>query len=192
MAGVILAGGQSRRFGSNKALAQLNGRPLIEISAEVMAAIFPERLLITNDPAAYEFLGWPMAGDIFTDAGPLAGIHAALSQVAAEEIMVVACDMPFIKGNLIRLICQPANKGIVIPRLDQGLLEPLMARYHKKILPPLTAALDAGERRLHTFIKGQNPTYIEARELRTVDPSLASFRNINHRHDLRAHHADQP
>jgi len=68
--GVILAGGQSRRFGANKALALLAGRRLIEHPAGVLSGLFAQRLLVTNTPEQYDFLGWPMIADRFPGAGP--------------------------------------------------------------------------------------------------------------------------
>lgn len=182
-AGVILAGGKSSRFGSNKALASLAGRPMIQHIADIMARHFSELRIITNEPASYSFLAWPMSADIFQGIGPLAGIHAALTTCAAEEIFLVGCDMPFLQPALIQYLCSGPNATIVAPCTGQG-IEPLFARYHKNILPALEEALNQGQRRPQRFIGQQRPRLLSEEELRRYDPELNSFQNINHRHDL--------
>ena len=183
--GVILAGGNSSRFGSNKALAVIDGQPMIHRIADTMAAIFARQLLSTNEPSLYTFLDWPTVGDHYRECGPLAGIHAALHASPLPEIFLVGCDMPFISPALIRAICAPENRGIVVPRTARG-MEPLFGRYHKNILPALEEALAQGERRLHSFIMARQPSLISEDELRQADPQLVSFKNINHQHELPA------
>ena len=185
IAGVILAGGKSSRFGSNKALATISGRPMVAIIAQVMAELFGELRLITNEPDSYSFLNWPMSQDIVRDAGPLAGIQAALTACQASEIFLVGCDMPFIRPDLIYSLCQGDNDAIVVPRLRQG-MEPLFARYHRNVLSALTASLAQGERKLHHFIRQQQPRFVEEEALRAIDPQLSSFKNINHLVDMPA------
>jgi FdhD protein len=94
--GVVLAGGQSSRFGSNKALALWQGKFLIEYARDTLTAVFDDCLLITNTPEQYEFLNMPMIKDRYQDMGPLAGIHAALHHTGNPWIFIVACDMPAI------------------------------------------------------------------------------------------------
>jgi hypothetical protein len=87
--GVILAGGRSSRFGSNKALAMVDGKPLIRHVADLMSSLFAECLLVTNTPVEYRFLSLPMTSDHYRDSGPLAGIHAALLQINTDRAFVV-------------------------------------------------------------------------------------------------------
>ncbi|MDH3360081.1 MAG: NTP transferase domain-containing protein, partial [Desulfobulbaceae bacterium] len=66
--GVILAGGASSRFGSNKALAVHDGQPLISYAAAILERLFPQQLLVANTPEVYDFLGWPSVCDNFKGA----------------------------------------------------------------------------------------------------------------------------
>ena len=84
--GVILAGGASSRFGSNKALALLRGRPIISHVAAVLEKTFHSHLLVTNSPETYQFLGWQMTTDIHPGQGPLAGIHSALQAIRSAGL----------------------------------------------------------------------------------------------------------
>ena len=142
IAGVILAGGRSTRFGSNKALAIVNGKPLIHNVADLMSGLFQECLLVTNTPEEYDFLSLPMTSDRHKGSGPLAGIHAALQEVSETRAFVVACDMPNLSPELIQYLCSinEQDYDAIIPMLKKG-LEPLFGIYHKKALPVIEAHL---------------------------------------------------
>ncbi len=184
IAGVILAGGKSSRFGSNKALAVVQGKPMISHAIETLEALFTEHLLVTNSPEEYVFTGWHTTLDIYPGAGPLAGIHAALTRVKSDRIFVVGCDMPFLNSKLIRFICkQYPNADVVIPETENG-MEPLHALYHKECLVPIAVDLQAGQRRLQHFLAKIKTAMIPWQEIADLDPDQMSFRNINYQHDL--------
>ncbi len=186
IAGIILAGGQSRRFGSNKALALYQGRPLIAHAAAVLAKLFPELLLVTNTPETYEFIGWPMTGDRIQGAGPLAGIHAALSTIKAERAFILACDMPLVnKAAIARLCAIEGDWDVILPCPASG-REPLHAIYHRRLGPKIETALAAGTRKLGEFLAGVRVREVGEAELLAATPDLESFRNINYQHDLAA------
>ena len=182
--GIILAGGRSLRFGANKALAELAGQPLITHPAGVLATLFAHRLLITNTPDQYAFLGWPMAGDRFPGGGPLAGIHAALCTAEDERIFVTACDMPGLCPETIRLLCSiPGSWDAVVPWLDDG-PEPLCAVYAKSALPVVVAALQQGIFQVRAVLAKLRTRMVPTRELPPAGGSPARFVNINTRADL--------
>ena len=188
VAGVILAGGRSSRFGSNKALADLNGAPLISRVAHVLEGLFTERLLVTNSPGLYSFLGWASTADRFADAGPLAGIHAALSTIKAPWAFVVGCDMPNLDHRLIRHLCSLADRHqAVIPRHHQG-QEPLHALYHRSALPQLEAALQRKHRRIGQLLQQLAVRWVEEPEILAICPDLSVFKNVNHTTDLATCH----
>ena len=98
----IIAGGQSRRMGRDKAFVDLGGKPLIEHVIERSADLGQaETILITNKPAQYAHLGLPMFRDILPDKGSLGGIYTAL--VRTRVVLMcwsLACDMPFVNSRL--------------------------------------------------------------------------------------------
>jgi len=184
IAGVILAGGASSRFGSNKALADCQGEPLISRVASVLEPLFSERLLVTNTPENYRFLDWPMVGDSYREAGPLAGLHAALAAIKAERAMVVACDMPNLNAAIIRFLCAQGKKwDVVLPRLANG-REPLHAVYHKRCLPLIARHLGQGQRKLWRLFADLKVREVAEGEILTVVPDLSTFHNVNHPEDL--------
>jgi molybdopterin-guanine dinucleotide biosynthesis protein A len=184
VAGVVLAGGKSSRFGSNKALALHRGDALIQTITRRLAGLFPETLLITNTPEAYAFLGWPMAGDHYLDCGPLAGIHAALRAVSQPRIFVCGCDMPLVNPELIRFLCAlPGEHEIVLPWLPEG-PEPLYAVYSKKALPLIEEHLAHKQCKIGMLYDKLRIRKVTAEEILQVLPDLTTFQNINYQHDL--------
>ncbi|OKY77057.1 MAG: hypothetical protein BM485_00660 [Desulfobulbaceae bacterium DB1] len=183
--GVILAGGASSRFGSNKALAMLDGRPIIVHAADVLSQIFTHLLLVTNTPETYRFLGWPMAGDIHPGQGPLAGIHAALQTIQTEQAFVVACDMPRINAGLITSLCNmPGDWDVALPWLQTG-PEPLFAVYRKSCLPVIEKQLAAGQGKIRLALQQLNLLKISETEILPLTCDLLTFHNINRTDDLK-------
>ena len=80
----IIAGGQSRRMGRDKAFVELGGKPLIEHVIQRSADLGQaETIIITNKPAQYAHLGLPMYRDVLPDKGSLGGIYTALVKAKA-------------------------------------------------------------------------------------------------------------
>jgi len=100
LTGVILAGGKSSRMKVNKCLISLNGKRLIDILVSKIRDIFEEIYIVTNFPDLYFYTGIPLLGDIYPFKGPMAGIHVALTN-AKYDIFAFACDMPFVKEEVI-------------------------------------------------------------------------------------------
>ena len=135
---VILAGGQSRRFGSNKALARLGESGLvIERIASVLKEVFEDILVLTKDRASLEFLERPwlyVLNDRFEDFHPLNGLASALAYAKTEKIFVCGCDMPFLNPALINFICSKSETADATVPLWQGEIQPLCGVYSKRCL----------------------------------------------------------
>jgi molybdopterin-guanine dinucleotide biosynthesis protein A len=183
--GVILAGGRSSRFGSNKALALVGGKPLIQRIADLMSSLFPACLLVTNTPADYEFLSLPMTHDRYQGCGPLAGIHAALLQISTPRAFVVACDMPNLSPELIRYLCTIDEQvyGAIIPWLEKG-QEPLFGVYHKRSLAVINSCLQENDCQMIRALEGLQVRWVREPEILAITGDLACFKNINRPTDL--------
>jgi len=182
--GVLLAGGKSSRFGTNKALTIHANKKLIEYPAVILSELFRNRLLITNTPEDYTFLGWQITGDIYPDAGPLAGIHAALKSADFPYIFVAGCDMPFLNKKLITFLCTLIDGyDVVIPRTTNG-LEPLHGVYRRDIITVIERNLARGKRKISKVFSELKVREVNELELLTVVSDLSSFRNINTPEDM--------
>lgn len=193
-AGIILAGGQSRRMGADKAFVEFEGRALIERVLAALQPVCEEIVIVANAPEPYARFGRRVLPDTLPDFGPLAGLHAGLNAIGVELGVVVAVDMPFLNATLLRaLIAAARGWDAVIPALGADVsadavrsrrakdldLHPLHAVYRRTCLPLIQAAMDRGDRRLNAFLPDARVRYFDADEIRTFDPELRSLVNIN-------------
>ncbi len=177
--GVILAGGESRRMGSNKSLLPLAGARFIDHVYRRMAELFNEVIIVTNTPDLYKEIPCRKVPDIYYAQGALAGVHSGLAHARCEKIFVVACDMPFISAKVVKEICNHADQGdLVVPYSSNG-HEPLHALYCKSCLPAMEEVLDAGLKRIIAFFDKVHQVELPAATIRQHDPEEKSFQNIN-------------
>ncbi|MBC7242935.1 MAG: molybdenum cofactor guanylyltransferase [Anaerolineae bacterium] len=182
----VLAGGQSRRMGADKAFLELGGRPLIQWTLGALAGIGQELIIIANDLQRYAGLGARVEPDIIPGYGALGGIYTALARAGGARVLVVACDMPFLSRPLLRyLIGLSSQFDAVVPRLPDG-VEPLHAVYSRACLEPIRRALARGDRRIISFFDDICVRYVEPEEIAVFDPQFRSFMNINTSQDLQA------
>jgi len=186
LTGVILAGGLNSRFGGrNKALVPVGGRPILDHILDAFQGLFSQILLVTNDPPAY--LPWDLAivTDIFTKRSALTGLHAGLFYADTEAIFVTACDTPFIRPELIRLVTAAMDPGkdVVVPSTAAG-LQPLFAAYSRRCLKPVERLLATDDLKIHHLFDKVRVNYLPEDQLRQADPELVSFTNINRPEEL--------
>lgn len=135
LTGIVLAGGRSRRFGSDKALAKLADKTVVEIAVELLRPFVQEMLLSANDPAAFSFLGIPVIPDLHAYAGPSAGLEATLKASKTDWNLVIACDMPQMAPKALHYLSslqQPEADAVLFsiegrPQFFPGL-------YHQKLI----------------------------------------------------------
>jgi molybdopterin-guanine dinucleotide biosynthesis protein A len=178
--GVIQAGGKSMRMGGQpKALLELGGRRIVERVLAALAPAVDDVLVVTNTPELYAFLGLPMVGDVYPDHGSLGGIYSGLKAARGQSAFTVACDMPFLHPDVVKLVVARADQGdVVVPRVgDQH--ETMHAAYAKACLPHIEERLRAGQLRIVEFFPRVRVVEIaEADVARFRDPAIA-FMNVN-------------
>jgi molybdopterin-guanine dinucleotide biosynthesis protein A len=178
--GVIQAGGKSTRMGGRaKALLDLGGRRIIERVVDAVAPVLGDPLIVTNTPELYAFLGLPMVGDLHPDHGSLGGIYSGLVAAAGDAAFTVACDMPFLHRDLVRLVVERASLGdVVIPRVGEQ-LETMHACYAKPCLPAIEERLAAGRFRIVGFFPHVRVVEIAEAEVRAHRDPAVAFMNVN-------------
>jgi molybdopterin-guanine dinucleotide biosynthesis protein A len=177
--GIVLAGGLSTRYGTDKALVEIHGVPLIEWVAGAMAAIFRQVILITNTPKRYRFLNLPMHEDLLKGIGPLGGIYTGLKLMEGRAGFVAACDMPFLNADLVRhMVGIRGDFDAVVPKMDWK-IEALHALYSRSCLPAIEGLIDARQYQIFKFFSHIDVRYINEDEIRVYDPDLRSFYNVN-------------
>lgn len=186
LSAVLLAGGESRRMGRDKATQIFRGQPLWQRQLETLQCVKPEKVFVSakRDPV------WrPVHVDFVADAnpsrGPLSGIAAVLSHTASDHLLVLAIDMPFITGEYLdRLIKQICPGRGVVPMIEDR-AEPLAAIYPRGCANEMQAALCGMDFSLQAIIRN----LIVSDKLLPVSVSAsetALFRNLNKPSDLEA------
>lgn len=179
VSGVILAGGASRRMGRDKAFLEFDGRPLIARIAEQVRRVSDEVIIVANDTARYAPFADRCVPDVYPGVGTLGGIHAGLRQARHEWSFVVACDMPFLKPELLhRFALAAGGCDLVVLRHNDG-LEPLHALYRRTCLPVIEATILSGERCAFAYYDQLRVRFLSPADLADLDPHLDSFRNLN-------------
>lgn len=181
--GVILAGGQSSRYGGRpKGLERVHGERVIDRVAKALGPVTDSLLLIANDPSATAWIpGVRVASDVRPGIGSLGGIHAALVH-AGTAVLVVAWDMPFVpEGLLAELRALGEHADVVAPESGSSRrgLEPLCAYYSLACIAPIERALDVDDRRVIGFFDQVRVTRLVAEEVRRYGDPDRLFMNVN-------------
>jgi len=178
--GVIQAGGKSMRMGGRpKALLEVGGRPIIE---RVIAAVAPsvsDLLIVTNTPELYAHLRLRMIPDVYPDHGSLGGIFSGLEAATGAAAFTVACDMPFVHPDVVRLIVERAGEAdVVLPRVGEQ-LETLHAAYAKTCLPHIESRLRGGRFKIVGFFDAVRVTEVAELEVAPFGDPEILFMNVN-------------
>ncbi|PYM91779.1 MAG: molybdenum cofactor guanylyltransferase [Candidatus Rokuibacteriota bacterium] len=178
--GVIQAGGKSMRMGGRpKALIELGGRRIIERVRDVLLPLVHDALIVTNTPDLYEFLGLPMVADVYPDHGSLGGIYSGLKAAPGDTAFTVACDMPFLHPDVVRLVVARAGEAdVVVPRVGAQ-HETMHAAYAKACLPHIEERLIAGQLRITGFFERVRVVEIPESEVASLSDPAVTFMNVN-------------
>ncbi|WP_347549604.1 molybdenum cofactor guanylyltransferase [Pseudalkalibacillus hwajinpoensis] len=161
VAGILLAGGESRRFGSPKAFATYKGEPFYRIILNQLDSIVDRSVIVSKQELIGKFQqvsSYPV--NVITDnesycgMGPLAGIYSAMKSLDADYYITVACDMPLVTSDIFAFLVDKAKRhdASVVPVVD-GRVQPLCAIYHASCKPTIEANLKAGRKRMSDFLK---------------------------------------
>lgn len=175
----ILAGGQSRRMGRDKAFLPVGGYPVVERVIERVVPLSDDVMLITNTPDKYHHFGHRVVGDAFPGTGALGGIYTAIYAAQYSYCLVVACDMPFLNTSLLRYLCGLATGFDVVIPLFKGFPETMHAVYGRNCLEPIKQQLLNEHLKIIGFFDEVRVRYVEHRDLFRFDPKLRSFLNMN-------------
>jgi molybdopterin-guanine dinucleotide biosynthesis protein len=187
--GAVLAGGESRRYGSPKALAPVAGQRIIDRVVGTLRRVAPDLVLLANEPDLFADLGLPTRPDVRPGLGALGGIHTGLlwaAEAGRPGILAVACDMPFPCEPLLRRLAELAFAGdpdapdLVIPESGgrRG-VEPLFAAYGVGCLPAIEDRLEQGDRRMVGFHQDVRVQRIPRSEVDALCDAARAFLNVN-------------
>jgi len=159
---ILMAGGQSRRMGSDKRFLEIQGESLLRRSLGILEEHFKRIIISANDPANLKSLGYPVIRDEWPDKGPIAGLASSLAAMQTDWAFVVAVDIPDINIDMIEEMAA-LRQGVVavVPRGENQQLEPLFAFYHRSIGLKARRAIQSGELALHRFVRELPVAYLD-------------------------------
>lgn len=182
-AAVVLAGGKSSRMGTNKALLKINKEMMLEGVIKVLAGTFPEIIISANDNT-YSGLKVKTVFDIFSDCGPLAGIHAGLMASSRKVNFFVACDMPFVDNRLaVYMVRLASGFDVVVPKIG-AYHQPLFAVYSTNCIKAIERQLKSGRCKVDSFYNQVCTRFVGPEELQKFGDPETMFFNVNTPVDL--------
>ena len=188
VAGFILAGGESRRMGTEKSRLVLNGQSFVERIARELSGVISSIKVVGDKVSPAELklhLNLPVdiqtVPDIYPQWGALGGVHAALSACSESWALVVACDFPFVTGELFANLANLRQDfEAVAPIQEDGIPQPLCSLY--RVEPCLRLAeqlIKSGERKPITLLQSVRTRWVLFNELSHLQGADCFFDNIN-------------
>lgn len=186
--GAVLAGGRSRRYGSDKAFAELDGVRLIERAARALRPAAHRIVVIANDVGSHAAGDLPVRPDLVPGIGPLGGLHTAVTWAAEEDlagVVVVATDMPFVPASLVVDLAARLEPGVAVVPASHGPrgFEPLCAAYAVECLPAIRAAVERGDRAVISFFTAVEVRVVALAEVSAHGEPETMFFNVNRPED---------
>ena len=191
---VILAGGFSRRFGSDKGLVTLLGKPLVLHVIDQVSNLVDEVLLVISSEIQKRNFDnilenrAKLVMDKDKSQSPLVGTITGFETAKGEYSLLLACDTPLVSRKVIQFLLDlGTNRSAAIPRWPNGYIEPLQAVYHtKSALTAAKTALAQGNRNMQSMIDNlKEVCYVSTMVLEQLEPNLSTFFNINTPQDLK-------
>jgi molybdopterin-guanine dinucleotide biosynthesis protein A len=186
---VILAGGEGRRLGREKAWVELGGKSLLQhaisnlefLNSEIVIVKAPEGEL----PQVVAGVNLKVVQDSVGGKGPLAGILSGLMNSRYRYNLIAACDMPLLNKDLVKyMISSVKGYDVVVPRLGKH-LEPLQAVYSQDCIPEIEELLAQDKLKVDGLFSGVRTRFVESAEIERFDAAHLSFMNINTPADLK-------
>lgn len=183
ISGFILAGGKSRRMGTDKALLTFQEKPLLEHMIKLIGP-FCNTIAISGQNPDYSIFGVEMVPDLYSGCGPIAGIYSSMNHSGCDWNLLVGVDVPYVNEELLfLLISNIGERDCIIPQHTSG-VEPLIGLYHRRALPVVEEMIKGGNYKLTDLVSKLNTQYLDCNDLVKKYPRL--FMNINRLDDYQS------
>lgn len=190
LTGLVLSGGESSRMGREKGLVNLNGDPMISYVVNSMIDLVDEIVISVARGRSelyeeYSEIGFEIVEDREPGLGPLEGLSCAMKAARGDYVLIGPCDTPFLRTDICKLILvKSVGRDGAVP-VVRGMYEPLHGAYRRtSTIKAFDEALGKGRRKPVDAFDGLDIARVEESELRTVDPELESFWNLNSPQEL--------
>ncbi|HUG82017.1 MAG TPA: molybdenum cofactor guanylyltransferase [Bryobacterales bacterium] len=185
VAGYVLVGGKSSRFGRDKALLEFDGVPLaVRIAGRMRPVV--EGVTLVGSPEKYRALGLRVIPDAVTDFGPLGGMLAALEDSASEWNLLAACDMPELTTQFFSFLAARTagcEDDVILPYDADGRPEPLCGVYRSTARVVVRRQVEAGVHKVMHALDGLRIARLDPKDWAALDPAGRLFTNLNRPQD---------
>jgi molybdopterin-guanine dinucleotide biosynthesis protein A len=185
----ILAGGRGTRLGGvDKGALLVGGSPILERQVTVLRDLSPHVLVIVSQQTRLRRSDVSVVVDCIEGAGALGGLYTALTAAPTEQVLVIACDMPFLDAPFLTYLAA-CGRGVeaAVPRDRRG-RHPLCASYQRSVAGRLHARIARGELRVLDALTELHVRDIGPSELAPYDPDGLLLSNVNTPQDYVAAH----
>jgi molybdopterin-guanine dinucleotide biosynthesis protein A len=181
---VLLAGGESRRMGKDKATLLFRDRPLWQIQFDLLRTLQPEEIFVSarTDPP-WRPSDVQFVSDEQPSRGPLSGLSATLARISTDHLLALAIDMPLMTENYLRLICNLIEPGRGVLPMIGNHAEPLAAIYPKGTGTDFIMALSGSDFSLQSLARKLVDTG-KLSPVNVLEEEGKFFRNFNHLSDF--------
>lgn len=177
--GIVLAGGRSSRFGSNKAIYDFQGKTMLKHSIDLLQP-FCDKIIISGNKQEYSLYNYPCIPDKYGEIGPIGGIISCLEESQFENNIIVTCDMPLVTADLIARMLEKHQDGkITVFADDQNKLYPFPILIQKQHIDSIKSLIQTHHLKLTDILDEVGYTAIQL--AKNEMPLLA---NINSPDDL--------
>ncbi len=183
VSGVILAGGNSRRMGTNKALVKWRGKALFEWVFSAMSFVCDEIIISSNsDPGL--FPGYWLVPDLHPGIGPIAGLESGLFHANNNLVLFASCDTPLLSSDLFKYMLDMHNDFDISLATHDGINEPMIGVYTKSVYKAFSDAINEGMHKPPHVIRSLNWQEINIHDALNFY-SVDMFLNLNRPEDLK-------
>jgi len=178
--GAILAGGHGRRLGGiDKGALIVGSDSILERQLTLFRGLTPHVLIVGSETSAPRRADVTVVTDRIAGAGSLGGLYTALLDAPTEQVVVIACDMPFLTSPFLAHLAERGEDvDVALPRDAHG-RHPLCASYQRRIAGHLKARIDRGTLRIGDALAELYVREIEPDELSSFDPDGRLLLNVN-------------
>ncbi|MDO9539053.1 MAG: molybdenum cofactor guanylyltransferase [Methanocalculus sp.] len=187
---LILVGGEAKRSGGKeKYFFNYKGRSFLSYLIEALSPVTDEIIIVARDhdqcSRFEEIPGIRTITDRVRGIGPLGGILAGVEEAEGELLFITACDMPCIRSDVVTyLFSVIEDHDAAVPCWNEEMFEPLHAVYRKTALKEYLTTHSSLS--LRAMVRGIHTRYVQIDEIKSIDPNLATFTNINDLAELEA------
>lgn len=182
---ILLAGGNSTRFGEDKARTALGNEIMIRRIVEKLRSVSDKVYVVANDPSSYSFLNTEIIKDIIPNQGPLGGLYTGLRYSNSLYNFVLPCDMPLITQNYLEYLkSHTKDYDALVPKYN-GYMEPLAGIYSKNCVGPIQKQINRNNLSLKSFFPDIKVKTISEKQIKEIEDPDRLFCNINYTKDLK-------